>query len=238
MRNARKTAADFGLSKPKTFLELWEGDINIAAEIEELSLLNQLPEHWYFSGPLFAHLDTEIPREIISILEKDNKKKIYFAMGSSANRSLLLKVLSAFKGMDLIVVAPIKSHLKSTDEVPQNVYVTDWLPAPEVMQMVDIAVIHGGQGTVQTTVSAGVPFVGVGMQPEQELNIYLYKEFGNAIQISKKKLNTKRIQDSINELLTNAKYKEKALEAKSILENIDVTKRILEIVNLYEQNKD
>jgi UDP:flavonoid glycosyltransferase YjiC (YdhE family) len=219
--NVRKAARDFGLPKPSTFLQLWEGDVNIVAEARELSLLKELPKGWYFSGPLFAHLRNPIPPEVEQLLSEKGKTKIYFAMGSSANREILLKTLAAFAGLDVAVVAPIKSHLKPDDRIPDNVLVTDWLPALEVTQRVDIAVIHGGQGTVQTTVSAGVPFVGIGMQPEQDLNIYLYQKFGNALQLSRSKLTEKKIAEALQMIIADSKYRQKAKEAQAIINSVN-----------------
>jgi UDP:flavonoid glycosyltransferase YjiC (YdhE family) len=180
-----------------------------------------LPEGWYFSGPLFAHLRNPIPPEVDQLLSKIDTIKIYFAMGSSANRDILLKTLAAFAGLHVAVVAPIKSHLKPGDRIPDNVLVTDWLPALEVTQRVDIAVIHGGQGTVQTTVSAGVPFVGIGMQPEQDLNIFLYQKFGNAVQLSRSKLTERKITEALQMIITDSKYRQKAKEAQVIINSVN-----------------
>jgi UDP:flavonoid glycosyltransferase YjiC (YdhE family) len=219
--NVRKAALYYGLPKPSNFLQLWEGDVNIVAEARELSLLKELPEGWYFSGPLFAHLRNPIPPEVDQLLSKIDTIKIYFAMGSSANRDILLKTLAAFAGLHVAVVAPIKSHLKPGDRIPDNVLVTDWLPALEVTQRVDIAVIHGGQGTVQTTVSAGVPFVGIGMQPEQDLNIFLYQKFGNAVQLSRSKLTERKITEALQMIITDSKYRQKAKEAQVIINSVN-----------------
>ncbi len=98
---------------------------------------------------------------------------------------------------------------------------TKFLPALEVTQRVDIAVIHGGQGTVQTTVSAGVPFVGIGMQPEQDLNIYLYQMFGNAVQLSRSKLTERKIAEALQLILSDSKYDQKAKEAQKIINGVN-----------------
>ncbi|MEG0309132.1 MAG: glycosyltransferase [Clostridium sp.] len=231
MKNFNKIAKEYGLKKRSNLLELWEGDINIVADIKELSLLKTLPQNWYYSGALFAHLNTDIPANVLNILNNSTKKKVYFAMGSSANRDILLKALSAFQDIDVTVIAPIKSHLKPNDNIPSNVIVTDWLPALEVTKMVDVAVIHGGQGTVQTTVLAGVPFVGIGMQPEQDMNIYVYKQFGNALQIRKSKVSKQSIKTNIEKLLNEKQYKIQAKKAMDIVVNVDTKKIIKEIVN-------
>lgn len=228
--NFRKIAKKYGITPPKNALDVWSGNVNIVAEVKELSLLKTLPEHWYFSGPLFAHLKQSIPEDVQKALLSTSKPKIYFAMGSSANHQVLIKALQAFEGLDVLVVAPIKSHLRPSDNVPDNVMVTDWLPALEVMNYVDLAVTHGGQGTVQTTVISGKPFLGIGMQPEQELNIFGFVKFGNALQLSKNKVSKKQITNAIQQLIVDESFKRKALEAKSILEANDTYKIIEHIV--------
>ena len=235
--NVRKAARDFGLPKPSSFFQLWEGDVNIVAEARELSLLKELPEGWYFSGPLFAHLKNPIPPDVVQLLSESSKTKIYFAMGSSANREILLKTLASFKGLDVVVVAPIKSHLKPGDKIPDNVLVTDWLPALEVTQRVDIAVIHGGQGTVQTTVSAGVPFIGIGMQPEQDLNIYLYKRFGNAVQLGKSKLTESKLAEALQLMMSDSSYYQKAKEAQGIINSVNTGEIIKSVFSLHISRK-
>ena len=227
--NFRKIAKTYGLRPPKNALDVWTGDINIVADIKEFSLLKKLPNGWYFSGPLFAKLVQPVPDHVESSLRNTSKPKIYFAMGSSANRKVLLKTLQAFDGLDVLVVAPVRSHLKPTDIIPGNVIITDWLPALEVMRLVDLAVTHGGQGTVQTTIMSGKPFIGIGMQPEQDLNIYPFAVFGNAIQISKNRVSQKTIQTSLEKLIHDDSYKTKALKAKTILEKYN-THEIIETI--------
>ncbi len=53
--------------------------------------------------------------------------------------------------------------------------------------MLDAAVLHGGQGTVQTACATGVPFVGMGLQPEQTWHVKLCERRGNAISIPPKR---------------------------------------------------
>ncbi len=231
--NFRKVAKSYGIKQPRNALDVWSGDVNIVADIQAFSLLKTLPEHWYFSGPLYAHLDAQIPPAILQALEATLHPKIYFAMGSSANHDVLVKTLSAFEGLDVLVIAPIRSHLKPNDPIPDNVIVTEWLPAPQIMNLVDIAVTHGGQGTVQTTVMSGKPFLGIGMQPEQELNIYPFVVYGNALQIRRNNVTSHGVRTAVMMLLNQPQYHEKALSAKSILERNNTREIIRNIVTTY-----
>lgn len=230
MKNFRKVYQEYGQVPPKNALEIWRGDINIATDIQALSLLKELPSDWYFSGPLFAHLKKQIPEYVKSKLLESTQPKIYFAMGSSANRKLLLKALACFDGLDVLVVAPIKIHLKEGDLVPSNVMVTDWLPALETLELVDVAVTHGGQGTVQTTVMSGIPFLGIGMQPEQAINIHTFVVFGCALQLPKKKIKKNSFQIQLRRLLDEPNFKVKAKEAQSLMKSVDTYEVIKSIV--------
>lgn len=51
--------------------------------------------------------------------------------------------------------------------------------------MADVAVIHGGIGTVMVAALAGKPVVGVGMQMEQVANLAALERLGFAIRVGK-----------------------------------------------------
>ena len=126
-------------------------------------------------------------------------------MGSSANKNVLKMVIEAFSDIDCYVISPMKKHLDEMKvTIPKNVYITDWLPAHIVNPMAKIAVIHGGQGTVQTAVSSGTPFIGIGLQPEQEANIDLIVRQGSARRIRKHELTAIRLKSEILNLLSDS----------------------------------
>jgi UDP:flavonoid glycosyltransferase YjiC (YdhE family) len=212
-RNFSQVAMSYGLPKFKNIISIWEGDFNLLTEIPLLFKDVHLDDNWKFVGPIYAKLDGDIPQEVIDFISHSNQPTVYFAMGSSANREVLKKVIEILENLPLRIVAPIKFHLEKLDiAIPNNMLVTDWLPAHKVNALCDIAVIHGGQGTVQTACDSGTPFIGIGMQPEQSINIDNIVRFGAAIRIPRRKLSRKRLHESISELLKNPQYKEKAKE--------------------------
>lgn len=188
-------AREYKLPPPQRLLDLYEGDENLVTDIPELTGA-VLPPHWRYVGPIFAHLDSAIPGEI-ELLSQQHPL-IYCAMGSSANRETLATVLTAFADSPYTVITPMRTHLVDMKlTFPPNVHVFDWLPAHLVNPLADIAVIHGGQGTVQTAVAAGMPFVGIGLQPEQEANIDLIVRHGAALRINKRQLTRARLLEAI-----------------------------------------
>jgi UDP:flavonoid glycosyltransferase YjiC (YdhE family) len=206
---------EYNVKPINKLVELYQGDYNMITDLPELTGVKQLPANWFYVGFMFAKLDEKIP-EIVHQIPTD-KPIIYCAMGSSANREVLKKVLLAFSDIDCYVISPVKKHLEQMDiTVPKNVFVTDWLPAHLVNPMARIAVIHGGQGTVQNAVSSGTPFIGIGLQPEQEANIDLIANMGSAVRIRKHELSANKLKKEVELLLKNDKAYQKAKELADI----------------------
>lgn len=219
----KKICLKYGVKPINRLVELYQGDFNMITDIPELTGVPKLPDNWFYVGFMFAKLDEKIP-EIIKTIPQD-KPLIYCSMGSSANKDVLKKVIEAFSSIDCYVISPMKKHLDEMElTIPKNVYVTDWLPAHIVNPMAKIAVIHGGQGTVQTAVSSGTPFVGIGLQPEQESNIELIVKQGSARRIRKHEFSAKILKKEIMSLLNDKLAFEKA-------------RRLSEYVKLYNGNE-
>jgi UDP:flavonoid glycosyltransferase YjiC (YdhE family) len=137
-------------------------------------------------------------------------------MGSSGNQVVVQRVIEAFDNTHYQVISPVKAHIAGTRTIiPANVLVTDWLPAPKVNPLADIAVIHGGHGTVQTACASGTPFVGIGMQPEQEWNIDFLVRRGCAIRLSRHEVTRQDIIQAVEQLLNNQHAQAVAKEVQS-----------------------
>ncbi len=215
LRPYNHVARRYGMEPFKNFEELLRGDYNLLAEPEGFCELT-VPDS-YFIGPLIGKLDTPIPNEVLQI--KRDKPIVYFAMGSSGQPRIIKKIVEGFQDKPYRVIAPVKSMLKWFDvKIPENVVVTDWLPADKVNPMADISVIHGGIGTVMTAALAGKPVVGIGMQYEQEVNIDCLVKKGFAARIRKNEFTPEKLYAEIERLLNDVQAREKALAFKEITE--------------------
>lgn len=204
-----RTAKHFGVPGYNSIFDFWRGDITLVAEPPEFSGVRLPPKH-YYTGPLIPEDEFALPREI-DALPRD-KPLIYFAMGSSGTPGIVAKILESFEDKPYRVIAPVKFQLGQVPgvRIPANVLVTDWVPALKVNKMADLAVIHGGIGTVMTAALAGKPVVGVGMQMEQVANLACLERLGFAIRVPKSKDPSSRIQAAIQHLLCDQAAKERA----------------------------
>jgi UDP:flavonoid glycosyltransferase YjiC (YdhE family) len=69
--------------------------------------------------------------------------------------------------------------------------------------MVDLAIIHGGQGTVYTAAYAGKPVIGFPMQSEQHLNLEKMVGHGVGLMLSKKYFKEESLLKAISKIFDN-----------------------------------
>lgn len=193
-------ARHYGVPGFGSIFEYWRGDLTLIAEPEGFTGVEPPPRH-VFVGPIVAREHFPVPPEVAD-LPRD-RPIVYFAMGSSGKPSIVARILESFAGQPYRVVAPVRSLLDKVPDVvvPPNVVVTGWLPAREVNELADVAVIHGGIGTVLTALMAGTPFVGVPMQPEQVANLAVPVRRGVAIRVRKGRNPSKAVLAGVRRLL-------------------------------------
>ena len=209
LNSVNRAARHFGVPGYDSIFDYWRGDITLVAEPPGFSGVTLPPDH-FFIGPLIPQDEFPLP-EAIANLPRD-KPLVYFSMGSSGSRQIVARVVESFEGKPYRVIAPVKFQLDQLPNVrvPSNVFVTDWVPALQVNKMADIAVIHGGIGTVMTAAQAGKPVVGVGMKMEQVANLACLERLGFAIRVRKSRNPSRGVQEAIGKLLHDEAAKSKA----------------------------
>ena len=216
LNSLNRAARHFGVPGYGSIFEFWQGDITLVAEPAEFSGVKLPPKH-SFCGPLIPEDEFTLPAEL-AMIPRD-KPLIYFAMGSSGTPGIVARIVESFEGRPYRVIAPVRFQLEQVSDVhvPANVHVTDWVPALQVNKLADLAVIHGGIGTVMVAALAGKPVVGVGMQMEQVANLACLERLGFAIRVGKSRDPSAKVQSAIQKLLHDKAARAKASAfAKSI----------------------
>lgn len=163
-------------------LQLLEADLNLITTPRELLPEEvDLPSSYQVVGPIFARLDGELP-PVVDQLADGTSPVVYVAVGSSGQRELVLDLLHGLGRAPVQVLAPVAHLLTAADlrVLPTNAHVTGWLPAHRLGDVVDLAITHGGEGTVQNSAVQGWPMVGIPLQLEQRFNIRRFVEQGSA----------------------------------------------------------
>ncbi|MFF2371411.1 glycosyltransferase [Agromyces sp. NPDC058110] len=202
-----------GVRPLRTVASMLEADVNLVTVMPWELDGYELPTDYTRVGPIFAKLDGELPA-VVHELAARPEPLVYLGLGSSADRQLALAAAAQLATLPVNVVAPIGHYLEPGDAVPPNVHVTDLLPAHRLGGLVDAAVLHGGQGTVQTACATGIPFVGFGLQPEQTWNVEVCVARGNALRVPPKHVARPEFVDAVRRVLDDPAMRAAAAEVQ------------------------
>lgn len=220
---------------PLSLFDIAKADLNLVNDLPtfHLEYSHRLPKDTVITGPLFArvHDAAELDPEIVAHLRDHRGHSIFVTMGSSGTKEFLFEAIRALN-MDrhdnwtaVVLAAPAICSLDEARAIANDdprLLVTDrFIPAPAATALADVAIIHGGQGTVQTAIAAGTPVVGVALQVEQQTNLDNVMDYGAGIRIQRGSWHSQNIRGAVKKVLADPKYKVRAMELAETIRSMD-----------------
>jgi UDP:flavonoid glycosyltransferase YjiC (YdhE family) len=212
----------YGLSPIYNYTDFVRSDMTLLPDLSELSGLpaEDLPPTYYYTGPIFARMNLPVPKEVSEVFSRPGLN-VFCSLGSSGSKEMLRTIVEVLRTqIDFNIVCSNTTILdpKELEPFSDNFYAARFMPTHIVNEMADIAVIHGGQGTIQTSAWAGTPVVGIGFQSEQQANIDGLKRAGMGIRLPLYNVNQKTLLRAIDkirqpECYENAKRMQKMVRA-------------------------
>jgi UDP:flavonoid glycosyltransferase YjiC (YdhE family) len=231
-----RMADSLGLPQWKSTLDLMAGDLTLVMDTPEIlgiapeELHVYRPNHpqlfhrppvYRYGGPCFARLPGEVPASIAEHFDT-SRPKLYCAMGVSGSPRVLREVIAIVNELDihsLIMTTTILPERRG--KAPGRVLLAPHAPAHRVNPLADIAITHGGAGTVQTAIHAGTPLVGIPMHLEQTGNLSLVTRQGAGLLLSKWDLNRRSLGRALERLLADASLRANMLRLKALQDKVD-----------------
>ncbi len=177
-------------------------------------LNDKFPGNYKFVGPCFQdRYDNEI--DISEYIKFDkNQPIVLVTMGSVLAREtrLIDKFVEAFHDEKLNIILIADPEIK--DKWPDNFNVYQKIPQIKVLEKVQAVVCHAGYNTVSESLGNGVPLITLPVAYDQSYVATRVKESGAGIRLKYKRLTTKALKESINELLLNENYTNAAYALK------------------------
>lgn len=205
---AKKTAETFnrvrrrfGLPPVYNYPELVRGDLTLLPDLPELSGLpaEALPPAYAYVGPIFARMDLPVPAEVEAVFARPGLN-VYCAMGSSGAVEHFQRAVRALRACPSYNVVCATTSIVEPEALgprSERFFATRFLPAYRVNPLADVALVHGGQGTVQNAVWSGTPVVGVAFQWEQQANLDGLARAGMAVRLSLHRWEEARIRAAV-----------------------------------------
>lgn len=236
IRPFNQLASELGLPQYKSTLDMMAGDLTLVMDAPEIlgippeELEQYEPRHpkffhrkpkYRYGGPCFARLPGEIPEAVRKHFDT-SRKKLFCGMGVSGSPEVLQSVIDIVTELDLQALVVTTTILgEGARRASERVMVVPHVPAHLVNPLADIAITHGGAGTVQTAIHAGTPLVGVPMHGEQAGNIALVQRRGAGIMLPRKALSHRRLAAALERIVTDNSYRENMRRLKRLQDPID-----------------
>ncbi|MGG0646517.1 glycosyltransferase [Bacillus mycoides] len=146
----------------------------------------------------------------------DTKPLIYCSLGTLSNRyeyseAFFEEIIKTFKEKPEWQVIINTGNLSSVDRflpLPDNIFMSNYVPQLEVLKKASLMLTHGGYGTIKECIALSVPMI---------VFPCIYDQPGNAARVDFHKIGVRRdiskitsteIEKVIKEMLTNKEYKE------------------------------
>uniref|UniRef100_A0A7G3B2C7 Putative udp-glucoronosyl and udp-glucosyl transferase n=1 Tax=Lutzomyia longipalpis TaxID=7200 RepID=A0A7G3B2C7_LUTLO len=174
-----------------------------------------LPNYIEIGGFHINKKSKPLPKDLEEFLDTAPNGVIYFSMGSNLKsadlpvekRDALLRVFGRL---------PVRVMWKWEDDAlpgkPENVLIRKWFPQDDILAhpKVRFFITHGGLLSTMEATYHGVPVLGIPIFGDQGMNMGKTQAAGYGITIEFTNLTEQSISWTINEMLTNTKYSERA----------------------------
>jgi UDP:flavonoid glycosyltransferase YjiC (YdhE family) len=189
-----RVAAEMAIEPVPSFAALLCGDLTLVTEAPEiLGISDSEMSKWRpgsgfragtrmrYAGPIFAKLRRPIPDRVVEFLKAPGD--VAYVALTSSSPDLVRHVVGAVEAAGLRALVASTVHDLS-NLASERVMVEPFLPSHAVMPEASVAVVTGGQGSVQTALASATPFVGIPLQPEQEWNVHVAATTGAGRKVS------------------------------------------------------
>lgn len=242
VKDFNKVAKKYGVRRFNNINDIITGDINFICD--DINFLGIKPTKEFpienFIGPISGGLlekQKDTIDEDIKIHLNRPGKTILLMMGNTRDITLFLNVLDALGRTNHNIIAVYTTiEEDKLPDIKENILLKKFIKSPKLVnRMVDLAIIHGGRGTVYTAAYSGKPIIGIPMYHEHQYNIDNIVNKGAGIRLSKKFFKKQDLLDAINKIFTNYdKYLKNAQDLSKKLTTVPgeekAAKRLNEII--------
>jgi len=249
VKDFNRVANKYNIKKFSTLNEILESDYTLLCD--DINFLGIKPTKRFpvenFIGPVSMELSKSKSDGLENDIKKHLKrsgKSILFTMGSASSNidssisKIFLKVLKRLNQTDYnVIVVSGKIPIKMIPKTNENILLKKFIKSPQALhKMVDLAIIHGGRGTVYNVAYSGKPSIGIPFFIEQQYNIESLVRNKAGIMISSKFFSSYKLMNSINTIFENYDfYLENSKKLSKKLSRINgeerALKRIMQIAD-------
>ena len=233
----KRLSKRYGLKKSVTATNCLTGkDITLLADIPEYFPAKNLPEDYYYIGPITWQSNMSPPAWWPPLV---SDKFIYVTMGTTGLGDFFRLSYKLFEDSRYTCVMTTGRQSELMPAIPGHIYIEEYIDGDLVMEACDAVVCHGGNGTIYQALLHGKPIIGIPTIPDQAYNMRRVEASGVGKSVTWKEFyrNPKILLNAINAVLTNPCFAENARRMQTILKTYQPAKTAADIIERYMETK-
>lgn len=194
-------------------------DLTLLADIPEYFPTKSLPSDYHYIGPLTWKRGYQHPSPEWWPMDKKNSKLIYITMGTTGDINFFPKLYDAFKHSDHKVIMTTGGQVEAALNIPGEFYIEPYLDGDKIMEICDLVICHGGNGTIYQSLNSARPIIGIPTIPDQQFNMRRVESLGTGILLSPTEFiqNPDSILNVTNKVFSHNEFYKRASEIQKIL---------------------
>lgn len=217
-----------GLAPIKNLFEVMQSnDLNLIVDIPSYTPQYNLPPHFHFVGPIVWEPNLPEP-EWLKKLDRA-RPIIYFTMGSTGFTDFFNVALDLFADAEFQVLFT-GGGMDLPEDRPANFFVEEYAPGLKIMEMSDLVVCHGGNGTIYQALSRGVPIVGIPTMHDQWFNMERVEDLGVGLKLDKKKFMPSHLAEAVEKILADQSYTNNIEPLRGEMARYDAPQKAAELI--------
>ncbi len=225
-----------GLKGTRDLHETWaDADCVIVPDLPAYSGLKpSTPERFHMVGPLVWEFPTRCTggwADIRSRLRPD-RKTVYVTMGSMGAREYLYEAIAFFGSLrDIQCILSTAGIIDPPSEVPENVFLADFVPGREAMELCDAVICQGGNGTIYQAIQAGIPIIGIPVIHDQIWNMSSVERLGIGVSIGHVLYTREKLREALETVMTRRdQYVSRIERLRERGEGLDGSRKAAQII--------
>lgn len=228
----KRLSRKYRLKKTITATNCLEGtDLTLIADVPQYFPTKNLPENYHYIGPLtWKPSGLVLPEWWPPI--KNKEKLIYISMGTTGLGDFFSMVFNLFKDMNYKIIMTTGGQADDVKTLPGRMYVEPFIDGDKVMEVADLVICHGGNGTIYQALSHGRPVIGIPTIPDQSYNMRMVERLGLGVSIPWQAFfeNPAILVNKVKQILESPTILTKTAAFSSILEEYSLQNRSVELI--------
>ena len=223
----------FKISKKVTATNCLTGaDMTLLADIPEYFPTKNLPDNYHYIGPITWKTKKKKTPDWWPVKPHINQKVIYVTMGTTGDIDFFPIVYDLLKTSNMISIITTGAQIENFESNCNNIHIESYLDGEEIINVSDVTVCHGGNGTIYQSLNQGKPIIGIPTLPDQEFNMRRVEELGVGKKISIDAFfkNPKILLDTIHSIISNPVFYKNANILKKRLKTYSPAKKASDLI--------